>query len=117
MLVQDLAVTVDFYRHVLGFELVAAPSDSCYDWALLQQGEAELLFQHADLFPGDLPAPLNLPGGLVSIRLHVPDVQSLFERVRDRADVVRSLTSCSPAEFCIRDCNGFLLTFTEAGRN
>lgn len=118
-MVEDVSRTVDFYRDVLGFEVVmAGPRRRPLQWALLKRGETELMFQARHGLHEALPGlPPAAGPHAVTFYIGVPDVEAFFAQVQARVQVVRPLhdTPYGTREFSIEDCNGFVLTFAEGG--
>lgn len=118
MVVADLNGTVGFYRDLLGFDVDAGamtPEES--GWAVVRSGDVVLLFQASTGWTMDLlPNGKVEAGGLVTYRIYVEDVVSLYERVRAHVSVVRQpgIGPGGTPEFSLRDCNGFVLTFIQA---
>ena len=121
MMVDDVNATVEFYRSVLGFDLVVAVPDSGrLDWALVQRDDVEMMFQARQSLIEEMPLFQDRPaGGALTFYLDVEGVEGLYERLRARVRVVKDLheTFYGTREFAIEDCNGFILTFAEGGQN
>lgn len=112
--VSDVERSVEFYRHLLGFDLVAVRGRGDATRAHLKLGAVEIIFRSLD---AQAPAPYldsALENQLV-LHIQVDDVVSLFNRVKDRVDIVRSLepTLFGSAEFMIRDIDGRVLAFSQ----
>lgn len=106
--VPDVAATIDWYLGI-GF-------------TLLDRGEAEGETVWAELAFGSGVVMLSAggePGGAerrdADLYLRVDGVDTWFERVARRAEVIEGLhqTFYGMREFLIRDCNGFWITFGE----
>ncbi len=117
MMVEDVKRTVDFYRLVLGFELVMAPEQDPLHWALIRHGEAEVMIQArsclAEVIPSFLDQPLR---AALTFYIGTENVALLYEQLRQNVTVVRDMhtTCCGTREFSIQDCNGFILTFASS---
>lgn len=126
--VQDIRKTVSFYQDVLGFELeMAVPEDKGsiegkfdenknYVYAMMSRDEVGLMFQRTDSLGEDVPALKDVKqGASVSFYIEVQDIDSLYQDIKSKADVIIDLqtTWYGLKEFYIRDCNGYILVFAE----
>lgn len=112
--VADVERSVEFYRHVLGFDLIAVRGRGDATRAHLKLGSVEIIFRSLDSYA---PLPYFDPAVENQLILHiqVDDVAELFTRVKDRVSIVRSLepTLFGSAEFMIRDVDGRVLAFNQ----
>jgi uncharacterized glyoxalase superfamily protein PhnB len=107
--VTDLARSVDFYRDVLGF----TPAPVRFDEAdtpfvtLHWEPVALLLTTGAHLGPG--------PAFSGTLYLHVVGVETLYNRVKGRAEMVWPLEDMNygTREFGVRDPDGYVIAFAE----
>ena len=120
MMVEDVNQTVDFYRDVLGFNLVmTVPDSGRFDWALVQHDEVEVMFQARASLTDEVPVLKDKPlGGALTFFIDTDNVEALYEQVRSRVTIVQDLhdTFYGTREFAMQDCNGFILTFAENGQ-
>ncbi|MFK0088671.1 VOC family protein [Pseudomonas sp. NPDC090755] len=88
----------------LGFTVTDTP-ESTLTVAL---EDCRLVFTEQHLWP----TPVSLSGTLY---LAISDVDHYFERVKDQADIAWpvQLMPYGSREFAVRDCNGYLLAFTQ----
>ena len=106
----EVSATIDWYRS-LGFAVVDSHEDDGeVDWAMLALGEGAVMFN-----AGGAPST----GGRREVDLFVTtteDIDALFERVRERAEVVSAPYDAfyGMREFILRDLNGFWITFARA---
>ncbi|MGH2514106.1 MAG: VOC family protein [Ktedonobacterales bacterium] len=118
LMVEDVDATVDFYRDVLGFTLAAtAPDQRPFDWAMVNSGGAELMFQSRASLGGEVPILRDRDiGGALTFYVEVEDIEALFAHVKDRLAIVVDLhdTFYGAREFAAQDPNGYILGF--AGR-
>ena len=126
--VQDIRKTVSYYQDILGLKvLMAVPEDKSsidseldenktYIYALMGLDNVELMFQRSDSIIEDIP-PLKEfeQGASVSFYMEVEDIDSLYQAIRSKTDVVVDLKTAwyGMQEFYIRDCNGYILGFAE----
>lgn len=112
--VADVERSVEFYRHVLGFDLIAVRGRGDTTRAHLKLGDVEVIFRSLDVYA---PMPYLDPALENQLILHiqVEDVVQLFNRIRDQVRIVRSLepTLFGSAEFMIRDVDGRILAFNQ----
>lgn len=112
--VADVERSVEFYRHVLGFDLLAVRGRGDATRAHLKLGSVEIIFRSLDAYA---PLPYFDPALENQLILHiqVEDVAELFQRVKDHVTIVRSLepTLFGSAEFMIRDIDGRILAFSQ----
>lgn len=118
LMVEDVRATVEFYRDVLGFQtLMTLPDEPPFGFAIMQRDQVELMFQSRESLSEDVPALAGAPiGASQTFYIEVTDIQSLYEQLRGRVDIVVDLhtTFYGMTEFYIRDLNGYILSFSEA---
>lgn len=100
--VPDVPATAAWYESI-GFVLAGTHED---DWALLTWGEGAVMFSEGG-------KPSDAFRREVDLYLHADDVDALYERLKDRVDVVEGPhdTFYGMRELIIRDCNRFWITF------
>ncbi len=100
---RDLEETIRFYTQTLGFVV----TNRMPEWCWLLRGAASLTF----FTDADRVAPA-LTG---SIYLYPKDLVAEWERLKDKADVVRPIARMpyGMREFTIRDPNGYELRFAQ----
>ena len=117
LMVTDMAKTIDYYRDVLGFELMmSAPEEAPFDWAMMKSGEVSIMFQTQKSLSEELSVFKELaPGGSLTFYVDMIDATALYKRIKGKADLVKEPfdTFYGTREFIIRDCNGYLLVFAE----
>jgi len=128
LMVEDVNRTVAFYLDALGFTfvlgVVEGTKDSVVDWpppgplafAMVQSGEAHLMFQTRASLAAELPrlAGTRVGGSLV-IYLECDDLDDLYARVSEKAPFVKAphTTFYGSRECSIEDVNGYVLTFAQ----
>jgi uncharacterized glyoxalase superfamily protein PhnB len=109
--VPDVRATVDWY-HGIGFTVVNTYEDddggSGLSFAIVAFGSSEVMFNS-----GGLPSTSFRREVDLYVRTH--NVDDLFQKLKDRAEVVEELhdTFYGMREFIIRDLNRFWITFGE----
>jgi uncharacterized glyoxalase superfamily protein PhnB len=113
--VDDVSRTVEFYRNVLGFELVGATGKGGMTRARLRLGDSEILFRSARTDGiGRALKGYDVEDRLV-LHIRVEDVASLYQRVKGSAPIIRELetTLFGLGEFAIEDVDGIILSFSQ----
>lgn len=118
MLVKDVEKSIEFYAHVLGFEVIVTYNEPVPNsWVMLRAGLVTLMLGDAKYFAQDFPTrSITVPGtDSFSVWMEVEGVKELYLRVQDQAPVVKELevTSYGMNEFTIADPDGYLLGFAE----
>lgn len=113
--VADVERSVEFYRQLLGFDLLAVRGRGDVTRAHLKRGDVEIIFRSLDVYA---PLPYLDPALENQLMLHIQvnDIVDLYHRIKDEVRVVRSLepTLFGSAEFMIRDVDGRVLVFSQA---
>ena len=117
LIVQSVDRAVDFYRDVLGFDVVnRMPQSGRADWALLRLDDVEIMLEDEIAVAQDLSEyDVGRIGASVIFYIEVSDVRGLHSRLRERIKLTRDLhaTPYGANEFTMRDLNGYYLTFSE----
>jgi uncharacterized glyoxalase superfamily protein PhnB len=103
---ENLAQTIEFYTEHLGFQVGGKYPEEDPCWASLCSGAAEIAF---NLPNAHLPFEKPLVTG--SIYLTVENVDELWEKLKERVEIVYPLENFDYGmrEFGIKDCNGYIL--------
>ncbi len=111
--VADVVATAEYYRDVLGFEILGYFGEPTV-FAMVARGGVEFHFGKADAEP----QRTNLELRKISSDAYVwvTDVESLFEELTAAgaeiiAGPIRQVYDCIELE--VRDCNGFKLVFSQ----
>lgn len=115
-LVDDIESTMRWYERTLGFEADAFPDAPPYAFCILRKDDVVIFLQQlAGYRQPDVYHERD--GGTWSAYLHTQGVASLYETLRQRADVVviqpLRRQPYRQTEFEIRDPNGYVLVFAE----
>jgi len=109
----DMEATIRFYNNVLGFAVVETFEDADENtvWAMLIHGEVEMMFKTPNTVMNY--GQILLTGNLY---MHTNDVDAVWLRVKDRADVVYPIQNFpyGMREFAVKDNNGYVLSFGTA---
>ena len=126
--VENIRQTVQFYESVMGFSLIMAVPEAQngvheafadgvdYVYALMKNGEVELMFQRSDSFQHDVElASGNFIGASVSFYMEVADLAQLYDTIKGQVSAITELktTWYGMKEFYMKDLNGYILGFAE----
>jgi catechol 2,3-dioxygenase-like lactoylglutathione lyase family enzyme len=105
----DLAQTVAFYVDILGFQVTVLHPTHAPDFCILTRDDTELSFYQDSREAEKTP---QLTGQLY---FDVADVTALYTTLKDRLTIIWGLEvySYGRREFAIKDCNGYILAFSE----
>ena len=117
LMVEDVNKTVDFYKNMLGFDVLATvPETGQFNWAMLKQGDVEMQFQTRASLSEEIPAFKDRAiGGALTLYIDVEDVTALYNALKDKVAIVQDMHTplYGTQEFAIEDCNGFVLSFSQ----
>ncbi len=129
LMVKDVKETVEFYQNNLGFQLIMAvpetqdgilneiPEDKKVVYALVKNGDVEIMFQAEKSFKEDVPVLKDSQiGASCTFYIELENVENFYNSIKDKVDVVKELftTWYGMKEVYIRDNNGYILTIAEA---
>ena len=128
LMVKNVNETVGFYKKNLGFELVMAvpetqdgildkiPEDKNVVYALVKNGNAEIMFQSEESFKEDVPALKDSEiSASCTFYIELENLEGFYNKIKTEVDVEKELftTWYGMKEFYIRDNNGYILCFAE----
>lgn len=114
--VADVAATTRWYQEQLGFWSDPFPENEPYVFAILFRDHVEIMLQRIEGYEKpDLYARRG--GGAWDAYIRVDGVKELFEAVRSEVTIVQPLRQqpYGAWEFEVKDPNGYILVFSEAG--
>lgn len=118
LMVEDVQQTLAFYKEVLGFAVITTvPEQAPFDFAIVQREQVALMFQSRASLSDNVPALTGSPiGASQTFYIEVEDLLALYEQLRGKVEIVVDLhkTFYGTQEFYFRDCNGYILSFSEA---
>jgi uncharacterized glyoxalase superfamily protein PhnB len=118
LMVEDVRKTLDFYRDILGFEVVMTlPEIAPLDFAIVQRDGVELMFQSRKSLSENVPALAGSAiGASQTFYIDVTGITDLYEQLQDKVEIVVNLhtTFYGTQEMYFRDNNGYILSFSEA---
>ncbi len=103
---EDMQATIDFYVGVLGF--TCFERNDVWGWASLKIDDVWIM-----LAGPNEHTPYDKIGFTGSFYFNIDDVDSMWEKVRDKARICYGVEEfeCGMREFAIYDNNGYLLQF------
>lgn len=117
LMVMDVNQTADFYRKIVGFDLVTTvPDTGSYDFAILSKDGIEIMLQKNENMIREYPVFENKEiGGTFTLFFEVYDILTIYEKASTQAQIVKELhqTFYGTKEFSMKDNNGYILTFSE----
>ncbi len=117
MMVEDVNRTINFYKDLLGFELLAnVPEEGQFAWAMMKRDGMEIMFQSRASLEEEIPALKQRDiGGALTLYIEVEDVKELYTHLKESVTIVQDMhtTFYGAQEFAIQDCNGLVLSFAE----
>lgn len=121
LMVEDVARTLDFYRDVLGFQVLTTvpPDQPPFTWGMVNRDGVELMFQARASLGADIPALADAPiGASQTFYIEVEDIDALYAAIKGKVEIVQDMhtTFYDTREFAFRDVNGYILAFSEAAQ-
>jgi uncharacterized glyoxalase superfamily protein PhnB len=117
VMVEDVERTLSFYKDTLSFTVLATvPEHAPFDWAMINRDDVTLMLQSRASLGGEVSALADMPiGGSLTFYTDVTNVPVWYERLKDQVEIVQELhtTFYNTREFAFRDCNGYILAFSE----
>ena len=110
--VEDVVATAEYYRDVLGFEILGYFADPPV-YAMVSRGGVEMHFGKVDGRAADMSS-IQLRGGGFDAYIWVDDIQALFEEFSaSGANITEGPIKriYQSTEITIKDRNGFTLVF------
>jgi uncharacterized glyoxalase superfamily protein PhnB len=120
LMVEDVQQTINFYRDVLGFNLLTSVDDDGeVGFAIVQRDNVELMFQSRKSLSENVPALTgSVVGASQTFYIEVANIDQLYAQLNGRVNIVVDLhtTFYGTKEFYFRDINGYILSFSEAAQ-
>ncbi len=129
LMVSDVTKTVKFYVEKLGFELdmlvpenekiveTSLTDGKRYIYAMVNRDEVFVMFMRKDVYVEDMPVFKGMAiGASASFYCDVENVVELRDSFKEKGvEIFKDLSTTwyGMKEFCIRDCNGYILCFAE----
>lgn len=117
LVVDDVDAAVAWYRDTLGFDVESLlPGETPNDFAILINGDVEMMVQSRKTLAGPLPTIAETKPGGVVLFIECDDVRDLWDRVQGRdVTVLNGLhdTDYGMTEFYVADPFGNALGFAQ----
>jgi len=118
LMVRNVNESVVFYEEQLGFQLiVSVPDEGVFNWAMVTNGQVNIMFQTRESIDDELTYFENQPiGGTFSLYIRIKNIEEYFKKIKDKVRILKPLdkTFYGATEFTIADINGYVLTFAGA---
>lgn len=118
LMVKDVSETLRFYIDKLRFEKIATvPETEPFLWAMVKSGDVTFMFQQTNSIKEEYPELEKFEqGGGLSFYITITGLQQLFDQLKDKVKILKEIhtTPYGATEFAIEDCNGYILTFSQA---
>lgn len=127
-MVADVNATVDYYKNNLNFQIVMGVNEqkevkmgdsatgSTLTWAMIKNGDVEIMLQREDSMIEELPEFKRLKiGGTFTLYISMQDVKTFYGKIKDKVEIVKDMhkTFYGANEFVIKDLNGYIVYFAE----
>lgn len=121
LMVKSVSETVDYYKNMLGFDVIATVPEDGENmvFAIVQSGQVMFMFQEEKSIKEEYPQLGKFPqGGGLTFYIHVTDVQTLYDSLKGKVIIAKEMhkTFYGSTDFAIEDCNGYILTFSQDGK-
>lgn len=123
-MVENVDATLEWYKSTLGAqEIVKIPytkNPSQSQWALVRCGAVELMFQLRASLEEETAILKGISiGGSFTLFIEVENILELHKSLMNKAEVVQEMhhTFYGSQEFAIKDCNGYVLAFSQPKEN
>ena len=126
--VNDVIQSVTFYSDVFGFKFIMGAEsgsreitvswreDQPLDWAIMNSGDVEIIFQSRDYLKTHFPKrSLSAHCDQAAFYIEMEDLREFYTILKGKVTVVKdiSTTFYGMREFYVRDCNGYIIGFAE----
>jgi len=115
LFVNDMNQTIEFYS-LLGFRVtMKVPETGDIVWAMMTNGNVNMMFQTFDSLADELPEISRNNGGSLLFWIKVNDIRQLFNSIQNKIPILKGLekTFYGSTEFSILDNNKYVLTFAQ----
>ena len=117
LMVKNVNKTIEFYKDVLGFNVVqTVPDSGDFVFGIVNADKILFMFQEEKSIKEEYPQLDKFPqGGGLTLYIHVTDVNELYEKIKGKAKIAKEMhkTFYGSTDFAIEDCNGYILTFSQ----
>jgi uncharacterized glyoxalase superfamily protein PhnB len=120
LMVKDVGKTSGFYTNVLGFNLLqTVPEKEPFVFAFVGMNDVTIGFQEEKSIKEEYEQMNKFSsGGGFTMYIHVTDINALHDKLKGKVKIIKEMhkTFYGSTDFAIEDCNGYILTFSEAGQ-
>ena len=116
LMVEDVLKTIEFYSTVMGFKVGTKFPEDTPTFARLIKNDFAISFYERTNFELEVPDFKSKEmGGTFEILIKAVGVEDFYNEIKDKVVVVQDIhkTDYSTLEFTIKDCNGYILGFSE----
>lgn len=118
IMVPDVNATVKWYQDNFNFKLINKTEtlDDPLEWAAVKADDVEIYFQNIESLTREMTVLKGMEiGASLTFYIAVKDVQSLYDSVKDKVEIVRDMRTAfyGAREFAVKDLNGYVLVFSE----
>lgn len=120
LMVDNMKETIEFYTQILGFEISTEVSESNPFFAIVKNGDIEIMFYSRKEFSNEIPKFKDMViGGTFALYIGVEDIQKVYNSIKDKVTIIQQLhkTDYGSLEFSIEDINGYILMFHQDLQN
>lgn len=120
LMVRDVEETVEFYKNVLGFDLLASEQeDEALYWAKMALETFLISFKEERRLRNEVGFLSGQSiGSSAAICFQVDDLRGFYDEVEQGCKLLDHphLTPCGATQFSMKDNNGYILTFEKFGQ-
>ncbi|MFH0854554.1 MAG: VOC family protein, partial [bacterium] len=104
IMVADVNATVDYYKNNLNFQIVMGVNEqkevkmgdsatgSTLTWAMIKNGDVEIMLQREDSMIEELPEFKRLKiGGTFTLYISMQDVKTFYGKIKDKVEIVKDM--------------------------
>lgn len=116
LMVDNMAESINFYRDILGFNLIVSEPKENPFFVIIQNGSVELMLYNRDQFSQEIPKFRDMSvGGSIALYIGVEEVEKLYKSLKNKVKIVQELhtTDYGSVEFSCEDNSGYVLMFNE----
>lgn len=117
LLVEDVSKSLHFYREILKFESQIVFPRKKPIFAQVGRDNIQIMFYKRSEFEKEIPKLKTTKiGGSLLIVIKAKDIKTFFRQIKEKAEIIQPFhkTDYGTFEFMIKDCNGYLIAFSES---
>lgn len=108
--------SIDFYRDILGFNIIVSEPKENPFFVILQSGSVDLMLYQRNQFSEEIPKFKDMSvGGSIALYIGVEDIEEMYKNLKGKVKVIQELhtTDYGSVEFSCEDNSGYVLMFNE----